>query len=277
MKFDAAALPTGETVPGSTSKLVGVAAPPIGWLVFNNPERRNAVSVDMWKAIPEVMRAFTDDDRIRVIILMGAGDKAFVSGADISEFEKTRSTAEDNAVFRKQSGAAGATIARSVKPTIAMIRGACIGGGLATALNCDLRVAEAGARFAIPAARLGIGYPFAGVARLAALVGPANAKALLYTARHFGATDARAMGLVNEVVDASALEQHVVALANEIAANAPLSIRAAKLAIDNAMRDPADRDLAAVDAAVASAMGSEDFREGSRAFLEKRRPDFRGA
>lgn len=276
MKIEIEGLPAGDIVAGSVSRLVGLAAPPIGWLVFNNPERRNAVSVEMWKAIPAVMKTFTEDERIRVIVLVGAGDKAFVSGADISEFDKTRGTAEDNAAFRKQSGAAGAAIAQSMKPTIAMIRGACIGGGLATALNCDLRIAETGARFGIPAAKLGIGYPFAGVARLVALVGPANAKALLYTARHFRASAAQAMGLVNDVVEVGALEQHVIALAHEIAANAPLSIRAAKLAIDNAVRDPADRDLAAVDAAVARAMGSEDFREGSRAFLEKRRPDFRG-
>lgn len=274
LEFDG--MPAGDLAPGSIAKLVGVIAPPIGFLVFNNPERRNAVSVDMWKAIPDVMQAFTQDDRIRVIVLTGAGDRAFVSGADISEFDKTRSTAEDNAAFRKQSGAAGATIANSIKPTIAMIRGACIGGGLATALNCDLRIAEAGSRFGIPAAKLGIGYPFAGVARLVALVGPANAKALLYTARHFGAHAAQAMGLINEVVETADLEAHVQALASEIAANAPLSIRAAKLAIDNAIRVPSDRDLVAVDAAVALAMGSEDFREGSRAFLEKRPPVFRG-
>lgn len=269
-------MPVGDLAPGSITKLVGVLAPPIGWLVFNNPERRNAVSVDMWRAIPDVMHSFTEDERIRVIILTGTGDRAFVSGADISEFGKTRATAEDNAAFRKQSGAAGATIALSAKPTIAMIRGACIGGGLATALNCDLRVAETGARFGIPAAKLGIGYPFAGVARLVALVGPAHAKALLFTARHFGAEAAQAMGLVNEVVAPAALEAHVQALALEIAANAPLSIFAAKLAIDTAVKDPKDRDLAAVEAAVARAMASEDFREGSRAFLEKRRPRFQG-
>lgn len=270
-------LPTGDITPGSITKLVGIAAPPIGWLIFNNPERRNAVSVDMWQAIPEVMQAFTDDERIRVIILAGAGNKAFVSGADISQFDKTRSTAEDNAAFRKMSGASSATIARSIKPTIAMIRGACIGGGLAIALNCDLRIADKDARFGIPAAKLGIGYPFAGVARLVALVGPAHAKTLLYTARHFAAPTAQAMGLINETVEPEELERHVVALASEIAANAPLSILAAKLAIDNAVRDPDDRDLDMVNAAVARAMDSEDFREGSRAFLEKRAPDFRGA
>jgi len=276
MNIETDALPPGEIAPGSIAKLIGILAPPIGWLVFNNPDRRNAVSVEMWNAIPAVMQSFTENADIRVIIVMGAGDKAFVSGADISEFDKTRSTAQDNDAFRKRSGAAGATIAHSIKPTIAMIRGACIGGGLATALNCDIRVAETGARFGIPAARLGIGYPFAGVARLVALVGPANAKALLYTARHYDAPAAQAMGLVNEVVEPDALDAHVRRLAGEIAANAPLSIRAAKLAVDAAVRDPADRDLAAVDAAVARAMGSDDFREGSRAFLEKRKPEFRG-
>lgn len=269
-------VPGGETTQGSIDKLLGIVDPPIGWIVFNNPTRRNAVSVAMWRALPIILQTLIADDRVKVIVLVGAGEKAFVSGADISEFGTTRSTPADNDAFRQQSGAAGTALAQSTKPTIAMIRGACIGGGLATATNCDIRVAETGARFGIPAARLGIGYPFPGVQKLVALVGPAHAKAILFTARYYSAAEAYAVGLVTEIVAPEALEERVRALAGMIAANAPLSIQASKLAIDNAVRDPADRDREAVDTAVAKAMASDDFKEGSRAFMEKRPPRFTG-
>lgn len=269
-------LPSGSTVAGSIDRLQGIASGAIGWLVFNNPARRNAVSRAMWDAIPKVMQEFAENRAIRVVVLRGAGDRAFVSGADISEFETERATPEANADFRRATHRAGTAIVRSTKPTIAMVRGACIGGGLATALNCDLRIAAQGSRFGVPAARLGIGYPFAGIQRLVALVGPANAKSIMFTARQFDASEARLLGLVNEVVGADMLEARIVEIAETIATNAPLSIAAAKLAIDQAVMDPQDRDTDAVNVAVARAMDSDDFREGRRAFMEKRRPDFRG-
>ena len=263
-------------VAGTIDKLIGIADGTIGWLVFNNPERRNAVSMEMWAAIPPIMAAFAADPAIKLVVLTGAGGRAFVSGADISEFEKARGTVEANDEYRRVGGLAGAAIVNSAKTTIAMIRGVCIGGGLATALNCDLRIASADARFGIPAAKLGIGYPFAGIQRLVAQVGPANAKAIMFTARTYPAAEAHALGLINEVVAPERLEAHVREIAALIAGNAPLSIRAAKLAIDAAVRDPADRALAEIDAAVRTAMGSEDFKEGRRAFMEKRRPEFTG-
>lgn len=269
-------LPTGEQLAASIDTLRGIVAPPIAWLVFNNPERRNAVSRAMWEAIPPLVEAFLGDDRVKVIVLTGAGGRAFVSGADISEFKRQRESAEGNADFRRTSGRAGAAIATSAKPTIAMIRGACIGGGLATALNCDLRIASEASKFGIPAARLGIGYPFAGIQKLVSLVGPAQAKAIMFTAQQYTAPEAAALGLVNEVVADDRLEARVAELATTIAANAPLSIAASKLAIDQAVRDPSDRDVEAVTAAVARAMDSEDFREGSRAFMEKRAARFTG-
>jgi enoyl-CoA hydratase/carnithine racemase len=266
----------GHAVDGTIDKLIGHADGAIGWLIFNNPERRNAVSLDMWAAVPPIIAAFHADPSIKAIVLTGSGGKAFVSGADISEFEKTRSSHEANDEYRRISGLAGAAIARSAKPTIAMIRGVCIGGGLATALNCDLRIASEGSRFGIPAARLGIGYPFAGIQRLVALVGPAQAKAIMFTARHYPAIEAQAIGLINETVADGALEERTLELAGMIAANAPLSIAASKLAIDEAVKDPGDRDIAAITEAVSRAMGSDDFKEGRRAFMEKRSPVFTG-
>ncbi len=269
--------PGGHAVDGTIDKLIGHADGAIGWLIFNNPARRNAVSLDMWAAVPTIMSAFHEDPAIKVIILTGAGGKAFVSGADISEFEKTRSSAESNDEYRQISGRAGAAIAQSAKPTIAMIRGACIGGGLATAMNCDLRIASEGSRFGVPAARLGIGYPFAGILRLVSLVGPAHAKAIMFTARHYSAFEAQSIGLINEMVSEESLEQRILELAGMIAANAPLSIAASKLAIDEAVKDPGDRNVAAVGEAVSRAMGSNDFKEGRRAFMEKRPPLFSGS
>jgi enoyl-CoA hydratase/carnithine racemase len=270
-------LSDGERVAGSLATLIGIAAPPIGWLVFNNVARRNAVTREMWEAIPAVMEAFTADERIKLVILAGAGRQAFVSGADISEFKTQRETTQGNADFRRTSGRAGAAIVNSAKPTLAMIRGACIGGGLATALNCDLRIASEESRFGIPAAKLGIGYPFAGIQRLVSLVGPAQAKAIMFTARHYPAREAQAMGLLNEVVADEQLETRTEEVAAMIAANAPLSIAASKLAIDQAVLDPANRDLDLVTAAVQRAMDSEDFKEGGRAFMEKRPARFTGS
>lgn len=263
-------------VEGSIDRLFGYVEEATGWLVFNNPGRRNAVSLEMWRAAPQVLQSFHSDPTVKVIVLVGAGGKAFVAGADISEFDKTRNTAEANTEYRRISGAATAAIEQSPKPTVAMIRGACIGGGLATALSCDLRIASAESRFGIPAARLGIGYPFAGVKRLVDLVGPSRAKHILFTAQHFSAAEAQAMGLINEAVPAEDLEARVRTLTASLAGNAPLSIRAFKLAVSEALKDPADRALDTVNEAVAAAMNSEDFREGQRAFLEKRPPRFQG-
>jgi enoyl-CoA hydratase/carnithine racemase len=256
--------------------LVGRRDPPIGWLVFNNPERLNAVSLEMWQAVRDVLAAFAEDPEIRVVVLAGAGDRAFVSGADISQFGSARASAEANARYDAISSAGRAAIADCPKPTLAMIRGYCIGGGLAVALSCDLRIAAEGSQFAIPAGRLGLGYAYASMATLVSVVGPANAKEIMYTARRFSGEEALQMGLVNRLVPATGLEAEVDACAREIAANAPLTLRAAKLAIDAAAGDPGRRDLTAVQAAVDACFASEDYKEGRQAFQEKRRPDFKG-
>ena len=257
-------------------RLIGRKEGAIGWIIFNNPERRNAVSLDMWAAIPDVIAAFEADPEVRVVVFTGAGDKAFVSGADISQFEAERTDATAEARYSGASGRANAAMAGISKPTIAMIRGYCIGGGLAVALNTDIRVCEEGSRFAIPAARLGLGYGFGGVKALIDVVGPAIAKEILFTARQFDASEALRVGLVNRVAPAAELEGLVREYAAMIGANAPLTVRAAKIAAREAMRDPDKRRLADVETAVAACFDSADFKEGRTAFMDKRKPMFRG-
>ena len=257
-------------------KLVGRKDGAIGWMIFNNPERRNAVSLDMWRAIPEVLAAFEADPEVRVIVFTGAGERAFVAGADISQFEAERNDAAAEARYSSASAAANAAMAGLSKPSIAMIRGYCIGGGLAVALTCDLRVCSEESRFAIPAARLGLGYGFGGVKALIDVVGPSIAKEILFTARQFSAEEALRVGLVNRVAPATDLERLVRDYAAMIGANAPLTLRAAKLAAREALRDPEKRRLAEVEAAVAACFDSADFKEGRTAFMEKRAPAFRG-
>ena len=171
---------------------------PIGWIVFEHQERRNAVTVEMWRAIPDAVRKMSDDSAVRVVVLRGAGEAAFVSGADISEFEKSR-TGDSLAEYEAVSERAFAAVASCEKPVLAMIHGFCIGGGLAIALTADVRYAADDATFAIPAARLGVGYPVSGVRSLLDVVGPASAKEIFFTARRFGAQEALTRGLVSEV------------------------------------------------------------------------------
>src|SRR5580658_7155200 len=260
-----------------TERLTGRKDGAIGWMTFNNPLRRNAVSVDMWQAIPDVLAEFEADPDIRVIVFTGAGDKAFVSGADISQFAEQRADRAANEVYSAQSAAANRAMVRLSKPSIAMIQGYCIGGGMAVALTCDMRICTEDSRFAIPAARLGLGYGFGGVKALIDVVGPAIAKEILFTARQFSAEEALRVGLVNRVTTREQLEPLVREYAAMIGANAPLTVKAAKLAAREALRDPEKRRLAEVEAAVAACFDSADFKEGRTAFMEKRSPAFRGA
>jgi enoyl-CoA hydratase/carnithine racemase len=259
-----------------TEKLVGRKDGAIGWMTFNNPLRRNAVSVDMWQAIPEVLAAFEADPQIRVIVFTGAGDKAFVSGADISQFAEQRSDREANEVYSAQSAAANRAMVRLTKPSIAMIRGFCIGGGMAVALTCDMRICSEDAKFAIPAARLGLGYGFDGLKTLADLVGPSYAKEIMFTARQFDAHEALRIGLVNKVTSIGDLEAVVRDYAAMISQNAPLTVRAAKMAVREAMKDPDRRQLDEVNKAIDACFQSQDYTEGRTAFMEKRSPVFQG-
>lgn len=248
----------------------------VGWMTFNNPERHNAMKMEMNRAIVDVMERFGADDAVRVVVIQGAGEKAFVSGADISEFETNRSSPEARAQFDAVAAAAGRAMDDLDKPLVAKIRGYCMGGGLATALRADIRIAAADGQFAIPAARLGLGYGFGGVRPLVDLVGPAMASEILMSARRFTAAEANHMGLVNRVVPVDELDDAVAELARSISENAPLTVRAAKAAIAETRKDPDRRDLDRVAELVEACFTSEDYVEGRRAFMEKRRPDFLG-
>jgi enoyl-CoA hydratase len=248
---------------------------PLAFLVFDQPERLNALSSAMWRAIPPACAELAQDPCVRAVILRGAGEAAFVAGADISEFEQSR-TPENRERYDAENAAAYAAIAALPMPTIAMVHGFCIGGGLAIALQADLRYVADDARLGIPAARLGLGYGFEGLAQLTHLVGPSFAKELLFTAKRFRADEARAMGLVNAVFPKAELEREVRSLARTIADNAPLTVASAKRCVDQALRDPADRDAAAIADGIRRCYESADYREGVRAFLEKRAPGFRG-
>ena len=247
---------------------------PIGRLVLDNPERRNAISADMWRAIAPAMAAFSADAATRCIVIRGEGTQAFAAGADISEFEKNRSSEGDVKEYEAATSAAHQAIESSSKPVIALIHGFCVGGGLAVALSCDLRYADASSRFAIPAARLGLGYGVQGTNRLVSTVGHANAREIMFSARRYDANEALTMGLVNRVLPDADLDDYVRKIAVELAVNAPMTIAASK-AVINALTE-AKGDYSAAEATVARCMKSEDYVEGRRAFMEKRPPAFKG-
>ncbi len=260
----------------STEKMAFETGAGIGWMIFNNPERRNALSLEMWGGMAEILRAFEADDAVRMVVMKGAGEKAFVSGADISQFEKNRSSAEQAAEYARVSEEARRVMEGMKKPLIAMIRGYCLGGGLGVALQADIRVASDDSQFGIPAGRLGIAYGFDGLKRLVDLVGPAKAKEIMFTARRITAANALDIGLVNAVAPAEELEGVVKDMAAVIAGNAPLSVRASKLTIDEVAKDGADRDLAMIERLSRECFDSDDYREGRTAFMEKRKPVFTG-
>jgi len=248
----------------------------IGWLTFNQPEKRNAMSMEMWQGVADAFEAFQADPQVRVVVMRGAGGKAFVSGADISEFDANRANAEQKANYNAVTARGKQWLAQIEKPLVAMIEGFCIGGGLAVALNADVRIATESSKFGIPAAKLGLGYDFAGLATLARLVGPSVARDILFSARFLPAEEALRVGLINRVVPDSDLESEVRAYCALIAQNAPLTIRAAKAAMREWERDPSDRDLAHVDALVNACFDSVDYAEGRKAFAGKRPPRFVG-
>jgi enoyl-CoA hydratase/carnithine racemase len=259
-----------------TDKLLLEKDGALGWIVFNQPEKRNAVSQEMWQAMAEYVEEVEKDDAIRVVILRGAGDH-FVSGADISQFKDRRRNAADEAEYRRISGRGSDALTHLQKPLLAMIHGVCVGGGVGIAITADLRIAADDARFGIPAARLGLGYHYKGMDKLMHLIGPANTKEFFFTARtDFTAQDALRMGLVNQVVPKAEVESYTRDYAQKIARNAPLTIKSAKNTVEQLLRPAAERDLALLDKLMADCFNSEDYQEGVKAFGEKRRPQFKG-
>jgi enoyl-CoA hydratase len=248
----------------------------LGWLVFDNPARRNAVSLAMWESIRGVLEDFAADPQVRVVVLAGAGDKAFVSGADISQFESQRSAPEQVQRYEEIAEGAQRRLQAFDKPTVAMIRGYCLGAGLNIANVCDLRIAAEDARLGIPAARMGLGYRASSTKNLVDVVGAANAREILLTGRQLGAAEAKAMGLVHQVVETPSLEQATRQYCASLAANAPLTMRTAKRIIGELLKPHGEFDAAQARAWVKECFDSTDYVEGRRAFMEKRKPLFTG-
>jgi len=248
----------------------------VGYIIFNNPERRNAMSLEMWQACTRLMGEYANDPAIRVVVLAGAGDKAFVAGADISKFGDERASEEGVKKYNEAVEAAYASVHEFPKPTIAQIRGFCVGGGMGLASCCDLRICSEDARFAVPAAKLGLGYGYPGVKRLMDVVGPSFTKEIFFTARQFDAMEAVEMGLVNRMVENLELESYVKGYAEMIAANAPLTVDSIKFIVGEACKDELKRDMKRCEDMVNQCFKSADYEEGRTAFMEKRKPVFKG-
>jgi enoyl-CoA hydratase len=248
----------------------------IGLITFNQPEKRNAMSMEMWLGLGEILEEFEADDTISVVVLSGAGDKAFVSGADISQFEKNRHNADSQKEYDRLTGVGREKFHSFPKPIIAKIRGFCMGGGLAIAMATDLRIGTPDSQFGIPAARLSVAYAPDAVKRLIDLVGPAHARMILYSARRIDGREAERIGLINQCVPVEALDETVMGIARTISENAPLSVRASKMTINEMLKDESQRNMGALKEMGEKCFNSADFKEGRTAFMEKRAPRFVG-
>lgn len=248
----------------------------ISRIIFNNPERHNAVSLAIWQSASEMLSEFLADDEVRVIVLSGAGGKAFVSGADISKFDNERATYEAVLEYNAKTAEVYGGIYNASKPTIVLIQGHCIGGGLGLAVSCDLRYCTERSKFGLPAAKLGLGYSYTGLKRLSDIIGPDYAKEITFTARIYDSAAAKDMRLINGILPDEELEEHVLATAQAIANNAPLTVSAMKNIYANVFLEPGDRDLENCQAMVDRCFASEDYIEGHTAFMGKRPPQFKG-
>lgn len=261
-----------ETREFAGGKMLAAKDDGVGLITFNQPEKRNAMSMEMWTGLGDILDEFREDSSVRVVVMTGAGNKAFVSGADISQFEKNRNSADAQREYDRATGVGRDKFHAFPKPVIARIRGFCLGGGLAIAMGADLRLASADSQFGIPAARLSIAYAPDSVRRLIDLVGPAHARMILYTARRIDAAEAERIGLINRMVSEEDLNETVLDLARTIADNAPLSVAASKLTINELLKDESKRDNAAIVSAMETCFNSADYKEGRTAFMEKRSP-----
>ncbi len=269
-------LDKAATAEHANGKMLAARDGGVGIITFNQPEKRNAMSMEMWLGLGEILDGFEKDDTIGVVVMQGSGDKAFVSGADISQFAKNRNSAETQKEYDRITGVGREKFHNFSKPTIAKIRGFCMGGGLAIAMATDLRIATPDSQFGIPAARLSVAYAPDSVKRLIDLVGPAHARMILYTARRIGGVEAERIGLINQCVSVEDLDDTVMGIARSISENAPLSIRASKLTISEMLKDESKRNMAAIKEIGEICFNSADFKEGREAFMEKRVPKFLG-
>ena len=249
----------------------------VATVVFSNPPRMNAMTYDMWQAVPKVFAALDADPAVRVIVCAGDGERAFISGADISQFEKLRGTVEAQVEYNKAVEQAYVAPMNCAKPVVARIRGICIGGGLGFAAACDLRICSEDSIFRMPAARLGLGYSPTGVRRFMNVLGAANTTDIFISARKFDAREALRMGFVSQSVPAAALEKTVADYCRMVAENAPLTVAAAKYAVLQWQKNGPERDLAKAMRMVEACFASEDHKEGRKAFMEKRTPAFKGS
>jgi enoyl-CoA hydratase len=266
----------GASVEYADGKMLAAKEDGIGLITFNQPEKRNAMSVEMWQGFGEILDEFAEDSSVRVVILTGAGNKAFVSGADISQFDKHRNNADAQVEYDRLTGIGRKKFQAFSKPTIARIRGFCLGGGLGIAMQTDLRIAAIDSQFGVPAARLSIAYTFDALRNLVDLVGPSHARMILYTGTRIDAEEAQRIGLINKWVADEDLNDMVLDIARTIADNAPLSVAASKFTITQVMKDPADRDTDEIARLAKVCFDSEDYKEGRKAFMEKRQPAFTG-
>lgn len=260
----------------ATERMLARKERAIGWMIFNNPGKHNAISMDMAEAVPAIMRDFEADPAIRVVILSGAGEKSFVAGSDISSFGEVRSDPDRNRHYNEVNERSYDAVYDCAKPTIAMIRGYCIGGGLDFATSCDVRICSDTASFSVPAGRLGLGYGYEGLIRIGRVIGLMQARDMLYSARRLNAGEALRIGLVHRVVAVDKLEAEVRAYAQTVAGNAPLTLAAMKRCFLELEKDSGRRDMARAQALIDACFASADYREGRKAFAEKRKPDFEG-
>ena len=260
----------------TTEKMLSRVKDGVGYITFNNPEKHNAVSIEMWDALEQILDGFRSSQEIRVILLSGAGGKAFVSGADISKFDKERSSKEAVLSYNKRTQKVYENLETFPKPTIAMIDGYCIGGGLNLAVCCDIRICSEKSKFAMPAAKLSLGYPFSSIKRLFDVMGPGMAKHFMFTAEKISASEALACGLVQKLVSEDSIDSYVKDYALNIANNAPLTIKAMKQIGIEISKNSDERDLLLCEKLASACFDSEDYKEGRKAFMEKRKPNFQG-
>ena len=260
----------------TSEKMLSRVEKGVGYITFNNPEKHNAVSIEMWDALEKILDQFRSSKDIRVIVLNGAGGKSFVSGADISKFDKERSSKEAVLSYNKRTQKVYELLETFPKPTIAMIDGYCIGGGLNLAVCCDIRICSEKSKFAMPAAKLSLGYPFSSIKRLFDVMGPGMAKHFMFTAEKISASEALACGLVQKLVSEENIETYVRDYALTISHNAPLTIKAMKQIGIEILKNPDERDLLLCEQLASACFDSEDYKEGRKAFMEKRKPDFKG-